>query len=54
MVLSDVDMMVESILMVMEEHGCKLSDGRWLTADEVMTMPETELLALFNQIYGRD
>ena len=51
MVLSDVDMMVESILMAVEEHGCKLSDGRWLTADEVMTMPE--ILALFNQIYGR-
>ena len=54
MILSDLDMMVESILMAMVEHGCKLSDGRWLTADEVMTMPETEILALFNQIYGRD
>lgn len=53
MVLSDVDMMVESILIALEEHGGKLSDGRWLTADEVVTMPETEILALFNQIYGR-
>ena len=54
MVLSDIDMMVESILVAMGEHGCKLSDGRRLTADEVMTMPETEILTLFNQIYGRD
>lgn len=53
MILSDLDMMVESILMAMVEHGCKLSDGRWLTAEEVIALPETEILALFNQIYGR-
>lgn len=53
MILSDLDMMVESILMAMVEHGCKLADGRWLTAEEVSALPETEILALFNQIYGR-
>ena len=54
MILSDLDMMVESILMVMEEHGCKLSDERWLTADKVVALPEAEIITLFNQIYGRD
>ena len=54
MVLSDLDMMVESILMVMDEHGCEASDGRQLTAEEVVALPETEIITLFNQIYGRD
>ena len=51
---SDIDMMVEFILIAMEEHGCGLSGGRRLTAEEVVALPETEILALFNQIYGRD
>ena len=54
MVLSDVDMMVESILMAMDEHGCEVSGGRQLTAEEVVALPETEIITLFNQIYGRD
>ena len=54
MVLSDVDMMVESILVVMDEHGCEVSGGRQLTAEEVVALPETEITTLFNQIYGRD
>ena len=54
MVLSDLDMMVECILMAMEDHGCRRSDGHWLTAEEVITMPENEVISLFNQIYGRD
>lgn len=54
MVLSDVDMMVESILIAMEEHGCVLSGRRWLTAKEVVALPEAEIISLFNQIYGRD
>ena len=54
MILSDIDMMVEAILMAMEEHGCLLSGGRWLTAEEVIALPEIEIVGLFNQIYGRD
>lgn len=53
MVLSDIDLMVEAILIAMEDHGCKMSDGHWLTAEEVVEMPESEIIALFNQIYGR-
>lgn len=54
MCLSDVDMMVESILMAMEEHGIKCADGHWMTAEEVVSLPEAEAIDLFNQIYGRD
>ena len=50
---SDIDMMVEFILIAMEEHGCVLSGRRWLTAEEVIALPETQIIALFNQIYGR-
>ncbi len=54
MVLSDVDMMVEFILMAMDEHGYQVSGGRQLTAEEVVALPEAEVINLFNQIYGRD
>ena len=54
MVLPDVDMMIESILMAVDEHGCEVSGGRQLIAEEVVALPETEIIALFNQIYGRD
>ena len=54
MILSDVDMMVESILMAMDEHSCEVFGGRQLTAEEVVALPETEITTLFNQIYGRD
>ena len=51
---TDIDMMVEFILVAMEEHGCLLAGGRWLTAEEVIALPEIEIVGLFNQIYGRD
>ena len=54
MILSDVDMMVESILLAMDDHGIKCADGHWMTADEVVSLPETEVIDLFNKIYGRD
>ena len=54
MYLSELDMMVESILIAMVEHGCMLSDGHWLTPEEVISLPEAEVIDLFNQIYGRD
>ena len=54
MCLSELDMLVECILMAMEEHGIKGADGHWMTADEVVSLPEAEVIDLFNQIYGRD
>ena len=54
MCLSELDMMVESILMAMDEHGCKHADGHWMTAEEVISLPETQVIDLFNQIYERD
>ena len=54
MILSDVDMMVESILLAMDDHGIKCADGHWMTAGEVVSLPETEVIDLFNKIYGRD
>ena len=50
---SDIDMMVEFILIAMEVHGGGLSGGRRLTAEEVIALPEVEIVGLFNQIYGR-
>ena len=54
MCLSELDMMVESILMAMDEHGILCADGHWMTAEEVISLPEAEVIDLFNQIYGRD
>ena len=54
MCLSEIDMMVESILMAMEESGILCADGHWMTAEEVISLPEAEVIDLFNQIYGRD
>ena len=51
--LNEIDMMVESICMALDEHGIKCADGHWMTAEEVITMPENEVISLFNQIYGR-
>ena len=54
MCLSELDMMVESILIAMEESGILCADGHWMTAEEVISLPEAEVIDLFNQIYGRD
>ena len=52
MCLSELDMMVESILMAMDEHGCKHADGHWMTVDELYALSDEEVIALYNQIYG--
>ena len=54
MCLAEVDMMVESILIAMEECGIMCPDGHWMTAEEVISLPEAKVIDLFNQIYGRD
>ena len=54
MYLSELDMMVESILIAMEDYGIKCADGHWMTTEEVISLPEAQVIDLFNQIYGRD
>ena len=53
MYLSDLDMMLESIYMAMDEHGILCEDGHWMTDDELFSLPEAAVIKLFNQIYGR-
>ena len=53
MYLSDLDLMLESIYMAMDEHGIKCDDGHWMTDEEVFSLPEAAVIKLFNQIYGR-
>ena len=53
MYLSDLDMMLESIYMAMDEHGILCDDGHWMTEEEVFSLPEAAVIKLFNQIYGR-
>ena len=53
MYLSDLDLMLESICMVMDDHGIKCDDGHWMTEEEVLSLPEAAVISLFNQIYGR-
>ena len=49
----DLDLMLESIYMAMDEHGIKCDDGHWMTEEEVFSLPEAADISLFNQIYGR-
>ena len=49
----DLDLMLESIYMAMDEHGIKCDDGHWMTEEELFSLPEAGVLSLFNQIYGR-
>ena len=44
----------ELIFMALDEHGILCADGHWMTAEEVISLPEAEVIDLFNQIYGRD
>lgn len=53
MYLSDLDLMLESICMVMDDHGIKCDDGHWMTEEEVLSLPEAAVISLINQIYGR-
>ena len=53
MYLSDLDLMLESIYMAMDEHGIKCDDGHWMTEEELFSLPEAAVIKLFNQIYGR-
>ena len=50
MYLSDLDLMLESIYMAMDEHGIKCDDGHWMTEAHIIG---AVFISLFNQIYGR-
>ena len=52
--LNEIDMMVEAIGMVMDEHGIKCEDGHWLTSYELIRLPEAEVKKFFNWCYGKD
>lgn len=53
MYLCDLDLMLEGIFMLKEEHGIKCDDGHWMTDEEVLSLPEAAVIDLFNQLYGR-
>ena len=40
MYLSNLDLMLESIYMAMDEHGIKCDDGHWMTEEELFSLPE--------------
>ena len=51
---NEVDMMVDAIAMLMDEHGILCADGHWLTEDELLRLPEAEVRKIFNWCYGKD
>ena len=52
--LTEIEMMMEAIGMVMDEHGIKCADSHWLTNDELIALSVEEVVALFNRCYGKD
>jgi hypothetical protein len=52
--LNEIKMMMEAIGLVMDEHGIKCADGHWMTNDELIALPDEEVVALFNRCYGKD
>lgn len=51
---NEIDAMIDAIGMVMYEHGIKCADGHWMTNDELLALPDEEVIALCNRIYGRN
>ena len=52
--LNEIEMMMEAIGLVMDEHGIKCADGHWMTDAELIALPDEEVVALFNRCYGKD
>lgn len=52
--LTEIDAMIDAIGMAMDEHGIKCAEAHWMTNDELIELPDEEVIALFNRIYGRD
>ena len=53
MYLSNLDLMLESIYMAMDEHGILCDDGHWMTEEELYALPDEEVLALYECIYRK-
>jgi hypothetical protein len=51
---SYVDGVREMVFMAMDEHGIKCDDGHWMTEEELLRLPEAEVIKLFNQCYGKE
>ena len=51
---NEIDAMIDAIGMAMDEHGIKRADGHWMTNEELVELPDEEVIALFNQVYGRN
>ena len=49
-----VDGAREMVFMAMEEQGILCADGHWLTEEELYTMSDAEVLALYDRVYGKD
>ena len=52
--LTEMEMMMEAVAMAMDEHGIKCADGHWMTDAELIALPDEEVIALCNLIYGRN
>ena len=52
--MSEIDGMIEAIAMVMDEHGILCEDGHWMTNDELIVLPEEEVIRLFKLCYGKE
>lgn len=51
--LNEIEMMMEAIGLVMDEHGIKCADGHWMTDAELIALSDEEVVALFNRCYGK-
>ena len=51
---NEIDAMIDAIGMAMDEHGIKCADGHWMTNEELVELPDEEVIALCNLIYGRN
>ena len=49
----EIEMMMEAIALVMDEHGIMCADGHWMTNDELIELSDEEVVDLFNRCYGK-
>ena len=52
--MTEFDVMLECIAVALDELGMKAEDGHWMTAEEVVSLSNEELVKLFKLIYGKD
>ena len=51
--MNEIDGLIEAFAMVLDEHGIMCEDGHWMTEEELYTLPDEEVLALYDCIYGK-